>query len=163
MSAAVREDPPSASLEAMRLSDLDEVMAIEQLAYPFPWSRGNFVDSLAAGYQAWMLRGGDGHLVAYFVALQGVAEMHLLNITVAPAQQGRGLARHLLDALCALARREGCEQVWLEVRQSNDRARQVYLAYGFSETGRRRAYYPAAAGQREDAVLMSLPLAGASS
>jgi ribosomal-protein-alanine N-acetyltransferase len=161
MNAAARPAAAEDSqLQPMRLADLDEVMAIEQAAYPFPWTRGNFVDSLAAGYRAWTLRGSDGRLIGYFLALQGVAEMHLLNITVAPEQQGRGHARRLLDALCALANAERCEQIWLEVRESNARARAVYAAYGFAQTGRRRAYYPAAAGQREDAVLMSLELQG---
>ena len=159
MSAAARPDAArDCLLQPMRLSDLDEVMELEQAAYPFPWTRGNFIDSLAAGYHAWTLRAGDGHLLGYYLALQGVAEMHLLNIAVAPSQQGRGHARRMLDALRTLAQSEGCEQIWLEVRESNARARAVYAAYGFTQTGRRRAYYPAAGGQREDAMLMSLGL-----
>ena len=158
--SAVPQTPPAPALLPLTVAQLDAVLAIEVDVYPFPWTRGNFIDSLAAGYQAWTLRGSDGRLIGYFLALQGVAEMHLLNITVAPQQQGRGHARRLLDALCALATAEGCEQIWLEVRESNARARAVYAAYGFAQTGRRRAYYPAAAGQREDAVLMSLELQG---
>ncbi len=151
---------PQPGLQAMALADLGEVLAIEQQAYPHPWSRGNFVDSLAAGYEARVLRDAAGRLQAYYLAMQGVGEMHLLNITVAPSQQGRGHARALLDALGRSARERGCGQIWLEVRQSNARARQVYLRYGFAEVGLRRAYYPAADGQREDAVLMSLDLDG---
>ena len=65
----------------------------------FPWTRGNFVDSLAAGYIAWTLNGSGGELLAYCVAMRGAGEMHLLNITVAPAARRRGHARRLLDAL----------------------------------------------------------------
>lgn len=148
-----------ARLAPMQVADVEAVLAIERRAYEFPWTRGNFVDSLAAGYLARCLRGADGALLGYFLAMQGVGELHLLNITVAPEVQGRGLARHMLDALQALAQPLGCEQIWLEVRQSNARARQVYLRYGFAEVGLRRAYYPAAQG-REDAVLMSLALDG---
>ncbi|MDN3921380.1 ribosomal protein S18-alanine N-acetyltransferase [Pelomonas sp. PFR6] len=143
----------------MRSGDLAEVLAIEQHAYASPWSQGNFIDSLAAGYLAFVLRDAQQRLQGYFLAMKGVDEMHLLNITVAPAAQGRGLARLMLDALCRLCRDEDCAQLWLEVRVSNERARQVYLRYGFAEVGLRRAYYPMPPGQpREDAVLMSLAL-----
>lgn len=145
----------------LRLVDLDAVLLIEQQAYAFPWTHGNFVDSLAAGYEAWALWEGQGQqarLLGYFLAMQGVDEMHLLNITVQPAQQGRGLARTMLDELCTRSRMLGRTQIWLEVRHSNERARRVYQRYGFAEVGLRRAYYPAGPGQREDAVLMSLNL-----
>ena len=127
----------------------------------FPWTRGNFVDSLAAGYAAHVLRMGDGELCAYCVAMAGVQEMHLLNLTVAPAWQHRGLARRLLDALVADCRAADGAWLWLEVRESNQRAREVYRRYGFEQVGWRRAYYPAAAGQREDACVMRLLVGGA--
>ncbi|MDM4766718.1 ribosomal protein S18-alanine N-acetyltransferase [Pelomonas sp. SE-A7] len=145
----------------LRLVDLEAVLGIEQQSYSFPWTQGNFVDSLAAGYEAWSLWEGQGQqarLIAYFLAMRGFEELHLLNITVHPAYQGQGLARLLLDELCARARLLGCLQVWLEVRESNARARSVYRRYGFTEVGLRRAYYPAGHGKREDAVLMSLNL-----
>lgn len=145
-------------LQPMQVGDVEAVLLIEQQAYEFPWSRGNFIDSLAAGYAAQVLRAEDGRLLGYFLAMEGVGELHLLNITVAPEAQGQGHARRMLYALQVLARRLACEQIWLEVRQSNARARAIYLRYGFSEVGQRRAYYPAAQGQREDAVLMSLRL-----
>ena len=100
---------------------------------------------------------GD-HLLGYFVAMLGVDEAHLLNITVAPAYQRQGWARVLLDALALWARGRGAQWLWLEVRASNLRAQQVYEAHGFRRVGERKRYYPAAHGQREDAVVMSLPL-----
>ncbi|MDN3544290.1 MAG: ribosomal protein S18-alanine N-acetyltransferase [Roseateles asaccharophilus] len=145
-------------LQPMQTADVEAVLGIEQRVYEFPWTRGNFIDSLAAGYAAQVLRAEDGQLLGYFLAMEGVGELHLLNITVAPEFQGQGHARRMLDALQAQARRLACEQIWLEVRQSNARARAIYLRYGFTEVGQRRAYYPAAQGQREDAVLMSLRL-----
>lgn len=151
--------PVGSRLHAMQAGDVEAVLAIEQRAYEFPWSRGNFIDSLSAGYLAQVLRAADGTLLGYFLAMQGVDELHLLNITVLPECQGQGLARLMLDALQALAREHGGEQIWLEVRQGNERARRVYARYGFAEVGLRRAYYPAAEGRREDAVLMSLRMA----
>ncbi|MFG6432621.1 ribosomal protein S18-alanine N-acetyltransferase [Roseateles sp. LYH14W] len=143
----------------MRVPDLTEVMAVERKAYPVPWTHGNFVDSLAAGYPAEVLRGPRAELLGYWVAMPGVDELHLLNITVATAWQRRGLAIVMLDRLVAHCRRLGLTQLWLEVRLGNERARDVYLRYGFAEVGRRRAYYPVPQGPREDALLMSLAVA----
>src|SRR5262245_20644294 len=102
----------------MTVSWLDAVVAIEQAAYAFPWSRGNFTDSLVAGYLAEVLVDG-GLVVGYYVAMPGVEEMHLLNVTVAPAQQGLGFGRAMLDALVDESRRRGARSLWLEVRESN--------------------------------------------
>lgn len=159
MSALLERSLPPYEVAAMRVPDLTEVMAIERQAYPVPWSHGNFVDSLAAGYPAEVLRGPRAELLGYWVVMPGVDEMHLLNITVAPAWQGRGLAVTMLDRLVADCRRVGMTQLWLEVRLGNERARAVYRRYGFAEVGRRRAYYPVQEGPREDAILMSLSVA----
>ena len=120
--------------------------------------RGNFIDSLAAGYRAEVLVDDRAGLVGYCVAMVGVDEMHLLNLTVAPAQQRRGHSRTLLDALERSCRDQGLATLWLEVRASNAHARQVYARRGFAEVGLRRGYYPAARATREDAIVMSLPL-----
>lgn len=140
---------------------LDGVMAIEVSAYAFPWSRGNFVDSLASSYIGRVLYDDAGAILGYFVAMAGVEEMHLLNITVAPRVQHRGHALFMLDALAALCRQRGARQLWLEVREGNQRARAIYLRHGFVYVGRRKGYYPAPQGQREDAVVMSLAIDGA--
>jgi ribosomal-protein-alanine N-acetyltransferase len=142
----------------MTMRDLDAVLAVETSAYSFPWSRGNFIDSLAAGYAAQVLDDAEAGIVGYFVAMAGVDEMHLLNITVAPAWQGRGLACGMLDALEAACRAQRQPMLWLEVRASNQRARALYARRGFTEVGLRRGYYPAAFSKREDAVVMSLRL-----
>lgn len=146
----------------MSTPDLDAVMAIERAAYGTPWTHGNFVDALASRYPSFCLFDGQAALLGYWVAMQGAGEVHLLNLTVTPARQGRGHARHMLDALVASGRQAGMTRLWLEVRESNLRARSLYCRYGLLEVGLRKAYYPAAPGgmptQRENAVLMSLPL-----
>ncbi|WP_088282441.1 ribosomal protein S18-alanine N-acetyltransferase [Ideonella sp. A 288] len=144
----------------MTTADLDEVMAIEVVAYSHPWTRGNFIDSLVAGYLAWRLVDDAGRCIGYCVAMAGVEETHLLNLTVAPSRQGRGHGRALLSALCADCTARGDQMLWLEVRQSNDGARRLYARFGFAEVGLRRDYYPAGSGRREHAVVMSLSLVG---
>jgi [ribosomal protein S18]-alanine N-acetyltransferase len=152
------ERAPGESLRPMTVSALDAVCELEGKVYPFPWSRGNFVDSLAAGYVAWTLNGAGGELVGYCIAMRGVEETHLLNITVRPASRRLGHARRMLAALVVHARAEGGRRLWLEVRESNDEAHAMYVRLGFEQVGVRKAYYPAPEGRREDAVVMSLRL-----
>ena len=161
--SAVRSDPAlrhggAPILRVMTVDLLDAVLAIEVQAYPFPWTRGNFIDSIAAGYLTRALVATDGELIGYFVAMPGFEEMHLLNLTVAAPHEGQGHARRLLAELYALSASFAATAVWLEVRESNARARALYLREGFSQAGQRRDYYPAPAGRREDAVLMTRPL-----
>ena len=158
MSAQMRSDPfAEPQLTKMTLAHLDAVVAVEQAAYEFPWTRGNFIDALAAGHDARVLH-SDGQTLGYFVAMAGVAEMHLLNLTVAPAAQGRGHARWMLGEIVALCRQHAALQLWLEVRGSNTRARAIYQRFGFADIGRRKGYYPAPHGLREDALVMALPV-----
>lgn len=158
MNARTLPRPPR--LRTMRATDLERVLAVELRAYSFPWTRGNFIDSLAAGYLAELLVDDDDELLGYHVAMPGVGELHLLNLTVAPEHQRQGHAQTLLDVLEERCRERRLATLWLEVRVGNERARHVYRQRGFAEVGLRRRYYPAAHGQREDAIVMSLAVAG---
>ena len=160
MSAVLKPAPSSAveaHLEPMTPERLPAVLAVEQSVYSHPWTRGNFTDTLAAGHHALCLLGGD-ELIGYFVAMRGFEEVHLLNITVAPAHQRQGWALVLLDALVLWSRAQGAQWLWLEVRVSNERARAVYQSNGFQQVGLRKRYYPAAGDAREDAIVMSRAL-----
>jgi ribosomal-protein-alanine N-acetyltransferase len=148
---------PEVRLEPLTVALLDDVLRIENSAYAHPWTRGNFADSLKSGYQLLALMGGDT-LIGYFVAMEGVDEVHLLNITVAPKFQGQGYGVLMLDALSVWARSRQAQWLWLEVRVGNTRAMQVYERYGYRRVGERKNYYPADHGQREHAVVMSLKL-----
>jgi [ribosomal protein S18]-alanine N-acetyltransferase len=156
---SARIDAMTTVLRPMTAAALDGVLELEQAVYPFPWTRGNFVDSLVAGYTAWTLNHVDGDLVGYCIAMSGVGEMHLLNITIAPAARRCGHARRLLAELLQQCRAREATRLWLEVRESNDDARDVYRRLGFAQVGRRKGYYPASAGGREDAIVMSMDVA----
>ena len=156
-------EPLQARFEAMTAAGLPAVLRLEQAAYPHPWSERNFLDSLRAGYTAQLLVAASlesPELLGYFVAMKGVDEVHLLNIAVAPACQGQGWARVMLDALGLWARGQGAQWLWLEVRVSNASARAVYTRHGFRDAGMRRGYYPPspASPRGEDAIVMSLAL-----
>lgn len=150
-------DRPEVRLEPLTLHWLEQVLEVERQAYEFPWTRGNFTDSLASGYAVQLLCAGE-QLLGYYVAMRGVEETHLLNLTVAPAFHRQGWARVLLDALAIWSRAQGAHWLWLEVRASNAPARALYQSYGFHRVGERPRYYPASDGAREGAIVMSLEL-----
>jgi ribosomal-protein-alanine N-acetyltransferase len=142
----------------MRAADLPEVEATERVVYAHPWTLGNFQDSISSGYECWIARDAAGALTGYFLLMLAPDEAHLLNITVVPALQGRGLGRRLLDEACLIARRHVAAAVLLEVRPSNPHALAVYRHVGFRQIGIRKGYYPDAGERREDAIVMRLDL-----
>jgi ribosomal-protein-alanine N-acetyltransferase len=151
-------EPAGLVLRPMAVGDVDEVHALERSVFPHPWSRANFMDSLTSGYDAWVARDGAGLLAGYFLVMYAPDEVHLLDVAVCAARQGKGLGRYLLDRIAARARAMRMESILLEVRPSNGRALQVYRRYGYAEIGRRKGYYPAGDGRREDAIVMRYAL-----
>jgi ribosomal-protein-alanine N-acetyltransferase len=145
-------------LTPMTDADLDEVAAIEQIAYAFPWSRGNFEDSLRNGHFGVCLRHVTGTLIGYCVLMPVVDEMHLLNLCVAPAAQRAGAGLALLREALRLTVSKQLDALLLEVRPSNERALRLYERFGFAVIGRRKHYYPARHLTREDAIVMRLIL-----
>ena len=153
MSAVLKDLP---DLGRMREQELDQVMAIEEAIYTHPWTRGNFVDSLRAGYQCCVLRLGS-ELVGYFVLMVAAGEAHLLNLSIAARHQRGGHGSALLREALELARRRGARSLFLEVRPSNAAAQALYARFGFRHVGVRRGYYPARLG-REDALVYTVEL-----
>lgn len=148
---------PAPALIALTPEWLERVLAVETAAYPHPWSALNFQDSLTSGYEVQLLVAGD-ELLGYFVAMQVLDEVHLLNLAVNPAHQGQGCALLLLQTLDNWARLHDARWLWLEVRESNARARTVYERHGYRQVGARKRYYPVHHGERETAIIMSMPL-----
>lgn len=140
----------------MAVHDLDAVDTIERLVYTHPWTRGNFADSLGAGYHCWIIE-RDGDIAGYCVVMIAAGEAHLLNLSVAAPLQRQGLGSALLRFVMQLARDAGARTIYLEVRASNAAGRALYVRHGFAEIGVRRDYYPAEPG-REDAVTMEKKL-----
>ncbi|EIK94310.1 ribosomal-protein-alanine acetyltransferase [Pseudomonas sp. M47T1] len=136
-------------------ADLEAVLKIEYAAYSHPWTRGIFLDGLKS-YEIWLMFEGSqqvGHGVINVI----IDEAHLLNITVKPESQGRGLGLRLLEQLMSRAYEMNGRECFLEVRDSNRSAYRLYERFGFNEIGRRRDYYPIAGG-REDAIVMACTL-----
>lgn len=142
----------------MQPTDINDVLAIENDLYPFPWTRGNFLDSITNGYEGWLLRDGNGVLKGYFLLMPSVDDAHLLNITVHRDLQGRGLGLLLMNKAKMLAKERKFDAILLEVRASNTRAEKIYARYGFARIGVRKGYYPAPNNEREDGIVMKLPI-----
>jgi ribosomal-protein-alanine N-acetyltransferase len=141
----------------MGKEDLQQVLAIEEVVYPFPWTLGIFQDCLRVGYCCWLAE-LNRKVVGYGVMSVVIDESHILNLSIHPDWQGKGLGRKLVMRLIKIARQHGAETAFLEVRESNRVALALYLNLGFVEIGSRRDYYPVPGGGREDAVVMSLEL-----
>ena len=152
--SAVLQDAPV--FRPMRREDLDAVMRIEMALYPFPWTEGNFRDSLNAGYSCWVCSFGP-HVIGYAVMMLAAGEAHVLNIAIARDWQRQGVGGTFMRHLIGLARGYGASEIFLEVRPSNAAARKLYHGMGFNEIATRRNYYPSHGG-REDAILMAMSL-----
>jgi ribosomal-protein-alanine acetyltransferase len=140
--------------------DIEEVVALERASHAAPWTAGNFLDALAAGYGMTVgVLGRD--IVAYGVLLFAPGEAQILNLTVAPDVRRRRIGRTLLRRFVADAKARGASQCFLEVRVSNRPAIDLYAAEGFAAIARRIGYYPAAGDAREDALVMRKSLSGA--
>ena len=151
--------PQQALLLPMSKVDLAEVVELERQSQAFPWSERHFTDALAAGYPAWVLRQA-GSLKGFCVSMVAPDEVHLLVIAIAPQARRQGLGTQLLEQVYMLGRQCAALRVLLEVRPSNTRAISFYRSQGFDQIGTRRAYYPAAKGEREDAWVMARSLHG---
>ncbi len=153
MSAVLQSDPV---ITPMLEADLPELMQVEDRIYEFPWSAGNFRDSIRAGYGCWVYR-SEGALVGYCVFMVAAGEAHLLNISIADAYQRKGYGARLLREILTAARGQGAALIFLEVRPSNEAGLRLYERFGFRRVGLRRGYYTANSG-REDALVLALDL-----
>jgi [ribosomal protein S18]-alanine N-acetyltransferase len=153
MSAVLR---PAPEFEPMREADLRAVLEIEESLYEFPWTLGNFRDSLRAGYACGVVRDGR-RLIGYAVLMLAAGEAHLLNLSIAAHSQRRGHGRELLHSVVGVAREHKAKVLFLEVRPSNQIGQRLYARNGFRQIGVRRGYYPARKG-REDALVLALDL-----
>ena len=147
---------PQLHYRRMRLADLAEVARLEKTLYTFPWSLGNFRDSLTAGYDCWTVNHGET-VIGYAVLMIALDEAHLLNLAVAAEWQNQGIGRGFLEHLVEVARAAGCQIIYLEVRPSNVSARHLYRTAGFQQIAIRPDYYPATSG-REDALFLGRTL-----
>jgi len=170
MAALLKE--PVITLRAMQESDLPTLLGVERLAYSVPWTEGIFQDCLRVRHVCMVAElgsepgpeasaGCDPELIGHAVMSLAAGECHVLNVCVHPSLHNHGIGRRMLRRLLAVARRQGADTAFLEVRVSNVAAIGLYYSEGFHEIGLRKGYYPAGSGDdvnREDAVVMARAL-----
>lgn len=146
-------------IRPMQVADIKAVAAIEARSYRFPWSESLLRSCLKAGYYGCVLEGPAG-ICGYALLTHAAGEAHVLNVCVAPEYQGRGLGKQLMRHLIHFCRYHGDSKIFLEVRESNQVAQNLYTCLGFVTIGQRKDYYRDGE-HRENAVVMALELAGA--
>lgn len=140
----------------MRAEDVAAVLAIEQRLQDFPWTRGNFDDSLTSGYDCRLMREAS-RLLGFAVLTSMLDEAQLLNIGIVPERQREGLGGRFLEHLFDHLRSRGVARIFLEVRPSNVAGLALYRRHGFAQVGVRNDYYPARQG-REAALVLAREL-----
>jgi ribosomal-protein-alanine N-acetyltransferase len=138
-------------IRALELRDLSAIEAIEQKAYPTPWSRSMFASELAKPTSICLGAFEGEDLVGYVINSRYVDAWHVMNVAVDPEHQRRGVASALLEQLFELTHDDERRGYTLEVRVSNEDAIRLYEKLGFESRGIRRGYYT---DNREDAVIM---------
>ncbi len=145
----------SLEIVPMRAADLDEVMKIERLCFPSPWSRAFFSQQQRSpAFENFLARGKDGgrkRILGYICLLPVGGEVHILNVAVHPQFRRKGIATRLIDFSLDYCLTKGIREALLEVRRSNHQAQEMYKKLGFKEIGIERAYY---SDNREDAIKM---------
>jgi len=143
-------------LSSMLETDIPAIFEIEERAYEHGWTEGILRDCLKTSYRCRTVR-IDKQIIGYGIISIAAGESHLLNLTIAPEFQRRGLGRRVLHFLVDVAEKEGAEMMFLEARDSNRGAIALYLDEGFNQIGIRNGYYPTDDGH-EDAIIMARTL-----
>lgn len=147
-----REEAGDIIIEPMKMSDLKQVLAIENMSFPAPWSRQAFISELTYNRAAVYLVARQDHQVIGYAGMWVIVdEAHITNIAVHPAWRRLGVGKRLMDRLVAIAEANNCRAITLEVRKSNAAAQNLYAQYGFVPHGLRRGYY---SDNGEDAIIM---------
>lgn len=153
LSRLLIRDSDQLVVASMRRRDLGEVLSIEQVSYPRPWTEGVFRSELIqarAGERHYVTARRGGQLVGYAGLMYAVDDAHVTNIAVAPGAQRHGIGRRLLAELAWAAIAHESAAMTLEVRASNAAAHALYEQFGFVDAGVRQRYYE----NVEDAIVM---------
>lgn len=130
--------------EPGELTDLDEIMVIEQASFSHPWTEGMVLSELFDNPFAtsFVLRAGKNQTIVAYVFMRIVLEeLHLMDLAVHPAWRRRGIGEGLIQKILSTAREKQVEKIILEVRVSNQAAQSLYKKFGFVQAGERRNYY----------------------
>ena len=154
MGKTLRGETMSAEIviRTMTSLDVDGVMTVEHDSFLTPWSRSSFEEELAENRLArYIVATENGVVVGYAGTWLVINEAHVTNVAVSSQRRQNGIGRLLMESLMELARENGMESMTLEVRVSNEAARNLYRQLGFVEAGIRKNYY---SETKEDALIL---------
>jgi ribosomal-protein-alanine N-acetyltransferase len=141
-------------LERMTFEHLPEVMRIDRVSFPTPWSEHSYRSEICNAAAYYLVARRQGHIVGYAGAWLVIDEAHITTLGVDPAFRRQGIGELMLLAILTEARARGVRRASLEVRESNEGAIRLYEKYGFRPIARRRGYY---SDTGEDAIVMWIP------
>jgi N6-L-threonylcarbamoyladenine synthase len=145
-------ETPQIIIDPMRLRDIPDILEVENLSFPTPWSKEAFLSELLDNDKAYyMVAKVDNRPVAYIGVWIVAGEGHITNIAVHPNYRRKGIGRRLMLAVEEIARNRFCDCIWLEVRESNETAKNLYSSLGYKMISIRRGYYR---DNNEDAEVM---------
>ena len=144
----------NAVLRKMTVEDIPAVVALDQMSFSLPWPERSFRFELTdnSASRCWVAE-KDERVVGMLVAWLFVDEAHIATIATHPEYRRQGVGQKLLAYMLQSAMREGAQSSFLEVRESNLAAQEMYRKFGYEEVGRRKRYYK---DNDEDAILMNL-------
>jgi ribosomal-protein-alanine N-acetyltransferase len=147
------------AIEQMTEHDLLAVVEIEEESGLSPWGWDAYHKELQSPEEVIMLvarsDSAGGAVVGFIVSRLIGPELHVYNVAVRPGLRRRGVAARLLRAALEWGQLKGADLAFLEVREGNSAAQNLYRGCGFAVAGLRRQYYAAPV---EDALLMSVSL-----
>ena len=136
-------------------ADAGSLVSIERRCFSDPWSEGSFREALESPWSFGLVAHNGQGIAGYLVGREVAGTGEVLNLAVAPEFRRNGVARALLRAGLNFLRKRRVEEVYLEVRESNQSAQALYLSLGFRPVGQRSGYYR---NPKEDALVLWLPL-----
>lgn len=140
-----------AEIREMQIDDLDQVMEIEEESFSVPWTLNGFFTFLIREDALFLSAVEDEKIVGYIGLIAAGPEADITNVAVKETYRGKGIGRQLVGEMIRLAKERGVEDIFLEVRVSNDPAIKLYSSFGFQNVGLRKDYYEE---PREDAYIM---------
>lgn len=139
-------------IREMTINDITQVLEIESLCFPVPWSKEAFEMEIEKNkFARYMVLELDNRVIGYGGMWMIIDECHITNIALHPDYRGRGYGNKMVEALINKAFEEGISRMTLEVRKSNLVAQRLYEKYGFISRGIRPKYYQ---DNDEDALIM---------
>lgn len=145
------------TLRKMLETDTLAVATLESQVSIEPWPEKLFGDCIRVGYSCWVFEENSA-IIGFGLLSCAVEEAHILNLVIDSNWRQQGLGKDMMLHLLKTAKELGAKVAYLEVRESNTIARQLYRNLAFMEIGIRKGYYPTLDGGREDAITLALGL-----